>query len=78
MLVLKALVEAGKVTPVIDRTYPLTEAAEAIRYIPRATPPARSSSRCEVDSTRRHPVSRRQRRPQDNAGVSLSTGGDVQ
>ena len=25
--------DAGKVTPVIDRTYPLTETAEAIRYL---------------------------------------------
>jgi NADPH:quinone reductase-like Zn-dependent oxidoreductase len=30
---LRELVEAGKVTPVIDRTYPLDEAAEAIRYL---------------------------------------------
>jgi NADPH:quinone reductase-like Zn-dependent oxidoreductase len=31
--VLKGLIEAGKVTPVIDRTYPLREAPEAIRYV---------------------------------------------
>ena len=30
---LKHLIEAGKVTPVIDRTYPLSEAPEAIRYL---------------------------------------------
>jgi NADPH:quinone reductase-like Zn-dependent oxidoreductase len=30
---LKQLIEAGKVTPVIDRTYPLSEVPEAIRYI---------------------------------------------
>jgi NADPH:quinone reductase-like Zn-dependent oxidoreductase len=30
---LRELIEAGKVTPVIDRTYPLREAAEAIRYL---------------------------------------------
>ena len=33
MIVLKELIEAGKVTPVIDRTYPLTEAPQAIRYL---------------------------------------------
>ena len=30
---LKELVEAGTVTPVIDRTYPLSEVPEAIRYL---------------------------------------------
>jgi|SRR5262245_3052635 len=33
LLVLTELIESGKVTPVIDRTYPLAEAAEAIRYL---------------------------------------------
>jgi NADPH:quinone reductase-like Zn-dependent oxidoreductase len=33
MVVLKDLIEAGKVTPVVDRTYPLSETAEAIRYL---------------------------------------------
>jgi NADPH:quinone reductase-like Zn-dependent oxidoreductase len=33
LLVLKELVETGKVTPVIDRTYPLREVPEAIRYL---------------------------------------------
>jgi NADPH:quinone reductase-like Zn-dependent oxidoreductase len=33
MLVLKELVEAGKVTPIIDRTYPLSEVPRAIRYL---------------------------------------------
>ena len=33
MLVLKELIEAGKVTPVTDRTYPLSEAPQAIRYV---------------------------------------------
>ena len=33
MIVLKELIEAGKVTPVIDRTYPLSEVPEAIRYM---------------------------------------------
>jgi len=30
---LKELIEAGKITPVIDRTYPLSEVPEAIRYL---------------------------------------------
>jgi NADPH:quinone reductase-like Zn-dependent oxidoreductase len=33
LIVLKELIEAGKVTPVIDRTYPLSEVSEAIRYL---------------------------------------------
>ncbi len=33
MIVLKELIEAGKVTPVIDRTYPLRRTPEAIRYL---------------------------------------------
>ncbi|HET6754479.1 MAG TPA: NAD(P)-dependent alcohol dehydrogenase [Jiangellaceae bacterium] len=33
LIVLKNLIEAGKVTPVIDRAYPLAEAPEAIRYV---------------------------------------------
>jgi NADPH:quinone reductase-like Zn-dependent oxidoreductase len=33
LLVIKELVESGKVRPVIDRTYPLSQAAEAIAYV---------------------------------------------
>jgi NADPH:quinone reductase-like Zn-dependent oxidoreductase len=33
MIDLKELIEAGKITPVIDRTYPLREAPTAIRYL---------------------------------------------
>ncbi len=33
LFVLKELLEAGKVTPVIDRTYPLSKVPEAIRYL---------------------------------------------
>ena len=33
LMVLKELVEAGKVCPVIDREYTLSETAEAVRYV---------------------------------------------
>ena len=33
LLAMTELIEVGKVTPVIDRTYPLDQAAEAIRYL---------------------------------------------
>jgi len=33
LIVLKELIESGKVTPAIDRTYPLSEAAKAVEYL---------------------------------------------
>ena len=33
LVLLAELIESGKLTPVIDKTYPLSEAAEAIRYV---------------------------------------------
>ena len=33
LLRLKDLIEAGKLTPVIDRTYPLSEAAQRVGYL---------------------------------------------
>jgi NADPH:quinone reductase-like Zn-dependent oxidoreductase len=33
LVLLGELLEAGKVVPVIDRRYPLSEVAEAIRYL---------------------------------------------
>ena len=33
LVFMKELLEAGKVIPVIDRCYPLSETAEAIRYL---------------------------------------------
>lgn len=33
LIVLTELVEAGKLAPVIDRTYPLSETATAMRYL---------------------------------------------
>jgi NADPH:quinone reductase-like Zn-dependent oxidoreductase len=32
LVYMKELIEAGKVVPVIDRRYPLSEVAEAVRY----------------------------------------------
>jgi NADPH:quinone reductase-like Zn-dependent oxidoreductase len=31
--VLKELLEAGKLTPIVDRTFPLSEIPDAIRYL---------------------------------------------
>ena len=33
LTVLHELIETGKVTPVVDRAYPLAQAADAIRYL---------------------------------------------
>jgi NADPH:quinone reductase-like Zn-dependent oxidoreductase len=33
LVVLKELMEAGKIVPVIDRRYPLGETAQAMRYL---------------------------------------------
>ena len=38
LLVLKELIEAGKVAPVVDRMYPLAEIADAIRYLETGGP----------------------------------------
>ena len=48
LLVLKELVEAGKVTPVVGGTYPLSQVSDAIRRLGGGTVEARSSSRSEV------------------------------
>jgi len=33
LITIKDLIEAGKVTPVLDRTYPMERVAEAIQYV---------------------------------------------
>jgi len=38
LLFVKGLIEAGEVRAVIDRSYPLAEVAEAIRYLETDTP----------------------------------------
>lgn len=45
---LKELVEAGKVTPVIDSTYQLSEVPEAVRYLEEGHARGKVSSPCEV------------------------------
>jgi len=44
LVILKELMEAGKVVPVIDRRYPLSEAAEALRYMGEDMPEESSNS----------------------------------
>jgi len=41
LMTLCGLIEAGKVTPVIDRRYPLTETAGAIAYVEEGHAPAK-------------------------------------
>ena len=38
LVVMQELLEAGKVTPVVDRTFPLSEVPEAIRYLVEGSP----------------------------------------
>jgi hypothetical protein len=44
LLTLADLLATGQVTPVIDRTYPLDEAADALRYVGAGHTRGRSSS----------------------------------
>ena len=53
LAVLKDLIEAGKVTQVIDRTYPLIETPEAIRYLEEGH--ARGKVVVTVDEARTEP-----------------------
>ncbi|MGH3039445.1 MAG: zinc-binding dehydrogenase [Gaiellaceae bacterium] len=48
LVTLAELVEAGKLTPVIDRADPLGEVAEAVSYLEEDRLAERSSSRCVV------------------------------
>ena len=41
LMTLCGLIKAGKVTPVIDRRYPLTETADAIAYVEAGHAPAK-------------------------------------
>jgi len=33
LILLKEMIEAGRICPAIDRTYPMSEAADAVRYL---------------------------------------------
>jgi hypothetical protein len=50
LVVLKELIEAGKLTPVIDRTFPLNETPEAIRYVGERSTQGKPSSPCEAQA----------------------------
>jgi D-arabinose 1-dehydrogenase-like Zn-dependent alcohol dehydrogenase len=41
LVYMKELIEAGKVVPVINRAYPLSEVAEALRYYVEGNPPGK-------------------------------------
>ena len=72
LIVLKELIEAGKVTPVIDRTYPLSEAADAIRYLRGGTRPRKGRHHRVMRASERaaRPCSLR------SSGVERSTGAE--
>jgi NADPH:quinone reductase-like Zn-dependent oxidoreductase len=50
LVVIKELLEAGKVVPVIDRRYPLAETAEALRYLEGGHAPGKVVITVEQDS----------------------------
>ena len=37
MSVLREFIDAGRITPIIDKTYPLSEVPEAIRYLEKGS-----------------------------------------
>src|SRR5918999_3143592 len=47
MAVLKGLLEVGKLTPVVDNTYPLSEVSAAIRYLEEGHAQGKGVIRCE-------------------------------
>jgi Zinc-binding dehydrogenase len=46
---LRQLIERGQMSPVIDRTYPLTEVRDAIQRLDRGRSEARSRSRFDLE-----------------------------
>jgi NADPH:quinone reductase-like Zn-dependent oxidoreductase len=51
LVVMKELIEAGKVWPVVDRAFPLSQVPDAMRYLESGKPWGRSSSRSVTDDT---------------------------
>ena len=45
---IKELLDGGKLAPVIDRSYVLSEVSDALRYFQKDTPEEKSSSRCDL------------------------------
>ena len=54
LVVLKELLEAGKVTPVIDRTYPLSEVPDAIRYLEEGDAQGNPQGSAQPPTSRTH------------------------
>ena len=65
LVVLKDLIETGKVTPVLDRTYPLSDAAQAMDHVGPGMPRERSRSPCDAVGPRR-PTQTPHGRPADD------------
>ncbi len=51
LVLLKELIESGRLTPVVDRAYPLRETPDAIGFVGEGTLEVKSSSRYEIVST---------------------------
>ena len=58
LISLGELLATGKISPAIDRTYPLSEVPAAVRYVQEGNAPARSLSPCEAQ-----PCGRAHQRP---------------
>jgi NADPH:quinone reductase-like Zn-dependent oxidoreductase len=69
LLVLTDLIESGKVTPVIDKTYPLSEVPAAIRYLKDLRPDRQYRPVPGSDPSALHTHSRLH--PTENASLSL-------
>ncbi len=60
---LRGLAEAGDLTPVVDRTYPLAEAAEALRYLEGGARPRQGRAHRPCGTLTKSGTTRRPRLP---------------